>query len=176
MAKSLLMSIRTTSTAPGKFAQSPFQGWRWDSPACSFFNTSWSQVCGLVFIYGNWEERSQWRRCCNIRRCWNKYFNCSLFLYLRIPGTGSEAIIIKEMKDMRNDFFITVNITLVCWKKQLITAIAFLMGCDTPVTSSVKLGLSMYYKNMFLCTFLVRMGWYVSLVPGRVHFFLLSWV
>lgn len=48
------------------------------------------------------------------------------------------------------------------------------MGCDTSVTSRVKLALSMYCKNMFLFTFPVRMGWYVSLVPGRVHFFLLN--
>lgn len=44
-------------------------------------------------------------------------------------------------------FFCTMDITLVCWKKQLITAVTFLMGCEASVTSSVKLALSMCYKK-----------------------------
>lgn len=59
--------------------------------------------------------------------------------------------------------FFTVEITLICWKKQLITAISFKMGCDASIISGVKLALSMYYKKY--------VPLYISCKNGMVCFF-----
>lgn len=64
-------------------------------------------------------------------------------------------------------FFCTMDITLVCWKKQLITAVTFLMGCEASVTSSVKLALSMCTK-LALSMYKKYVPLYISCKNGMV--------